>query len=193
MGSTPRTDVRTTGSGVTERLGACLGEVAEIRACRLREMLRAQGVELTGPTKVSIQSPGGEQEITLVPDVIRILAPRWLIVAPCCGKRRLALYWHPIEKRFGCRLCMDVRSARDRLRNNSVLAPLLQSLGSRAGGRRRSPAGDARVDAGVQEGDVPAEVEARVGELMRVSGAEGNLVEPLSTRANRGAGRMDHE
>lgn len=157
-----------------ERPGPCLGELRELRACRLREVLRTQGRELKDPTQVVVQSPSGEQTLTLVPDGNRNLGPRWLIVAPCCGKARLALFWDPSGKRFGCRRCLNLRSARDRFRRNALIAPLLRLLADGLdGGRRGGAAGGRRATRNDSRSVSEAEIEASVRELMSVFGPEG--------------------
>jgi hypothetical protein len=174
MNSGQPISAKTTTGRTGERLGACLGELAELRACRLREVLRTQGVELKEATRVVVQSPLGEQELTLVPDAARALGPRWLIVAPCCGKARLTLYWDPQAKRFGCRRCLDVRSARDRLRKNTLIAPLLRLLADELdGGRRGRATGGRRAERAESGNALGAEIEAQLRELMKVPGTEG--------------------
>ena len=162
-------------AGVRERPGPCLGDLRELRAWRLRQMLKAQGIELSASTEVIVQSPAGEQKLTLVPDVARNLGPRWLVRCPNCGVARLKLYWGTAGRRFACRKCLHMRSARDRFRKNRLIAPLLRLLADELDGGRRGGAGGRRHDADGDAGDtLVAEVGAMLRGVSLGSGVEGS-------------------
>ena len=134
-----------------------------------------------------VQSPIGEQELTLVPDAARALGPRWLIVAPCCGTPLLRLYWDAQAKRFGCRRCLDVRSVRDRLRKNALVAPLLRLLADELDGGRRGRVPRGRCAGRGEPVDaLGAEIEASLMELMRVPGTEGSHVGSAACQDEQG-------
>jgi hypothetical protein len=111
-----------------EQRSLCLGEVPELRARQVRRMLQKQGLDPKGPTVVAVETAHGRQVVRLVPDADRHIGARWVIVAPCCGRRRLALFWDEAHRQWGCRRCLDVRSPRDRFRLDPVfvaMRPLL--------------------------------------------------------------------
>jgi len=175
---------------------ACLGTIPEVRARQIRRLLRRQGRELIGPTVVAVEVMGMRQNVELVPDADRWIGARWTIRAPCCGRRRLAVFVDRARRRLVCWQCGNVRSPRDLYARNTVfraMLPLLdvQRLRRRLAHWYASRANRARYAS--LERHAVAQVQGNLQRLVKSAGTGGSVVDPPSAGTNRGKKENEHE
>ena len=180
----------------SERACRCLGMVPEVRARDVRRQLHRQGCDLSGPTTVVVEVAQVRQSVRVVPDADRRIGPRWVIEAPCCERRTLALFLDRAGRRLVCRRCGDIRSPRDRFRRDPIfraMLPLLdvQRLRRRLAHWYASRASRARY--ANLERQAVAQVQGNLQRLVESAGTGGSVVDPPSAGTNRGKKEKEHE